>query len=104
MSIISYLGRAVLSGSAALALVASAQAAELVPGKKPRKALLRITLTEGRNREIRRLLAALNVRINKLKRTSFGPVRLGELSAGEFRPLTAIEVEQLESLVGRTRD
>lgn len=84
--------------------LARAAQAELGPGPKPRKGLLRITLTEGRNREIRRLLAALNVRINSLKRTSFGPVRLGGLQAGAIRRLEAPEIEQLKSLVRRTQE
>ena len=84
--------------------VAAARSAEFVRGRRPRKALLRITLTEGRNREIRRMLAALNVRINSLKRTSFGPIDLGPLEAGRFRLLTDSEVDRLKSIVGRTRE
>ena len=78
---------------------AAAREATIGSAGRPRKALLRITLTEGRNREIRRLLAALDVRINSLKRTSFGPVRLGDLAVGKSRPLTAREVGALKSLV-----
>lgn len=84
--------------------LAAAREAEVRPSVRPRKALLRITLTEGRNREIRRLLAALDVRINSLKRTSFGPVRLGDLAVGSSRPLTAREVGALKSLVKKTQE
>jgi 23S rRNA pseudouridine2605 synthase len=84
--------------------LAMTQEASIGPAGRPRKALLRITLTEGRNREIRRLLAALDVRINTLRRTSFGPIRLGDLAAGEFRPLTTGEVGALHSLVKKTQE
>ena len=55
-----------------------------------------VTLAEGRNREVRRLCAALELRVERLVRTRFGPVKLGSLPAGKTRPLTAREREALE--------
>lgn len=49
---------------------------------------LEITLDEGKNRQIRRLLEMLDVRVLRLVRVSIGPLALGELRKGEVRPLT----------------
>jgi 23S rRNA pseudouridine2605 synthase len=57
---------------------------------------LEIILDEGRNREVRRLLARVGHKVLRLKRIAIGPLRLGNLSAGEYRPLTADEVRELK--------
>ena len=57
-----------------------------------------VTIAEGRNREVRRLCAALGLDIHRLIRTSFGPVALGDLAAGATRPLTARERRALAEL------
>jgi 23S rRNA pseudouridine2605 synthase len=46
-----------------------------------------LVLTEGKNREIRRMMQALGLRILDLKRVSFGPVQLEGLAAGAYREL-----------------
>lgn len=58
--------------------------------------VLRITLREGRNREIRRLMETLGVTIHSLKRVAMGPVELGTLARGEWRELTDAERRALE--------
>jgi 23S rRNA pseudouridine2605 synthase len=58
-----------------------------------------ITLTEGKNREVRRLCEALDLEVEQLMRTQFGPVRLGKLPVGETRPLTPSERHAIQSLV-----
>ena len=60
-----------------------------------------VTLAEGRNREVRRLCEALDLRVDKLTRTQFGPVRLGELAPGASRALLPREREALERLLRR---
>lgn len=60
---------------------------------------LGLTLREGRNREVRRLLAALGVSIESLVRISFGPVRLGGLEPGGWRELAPEEVNALKAAV-----
>ena len=60
----------------------------------------RVSLREGRNREIRRLFAALDVPVNRLLRTDYGPVALGDLHRGMTRPLTGAELNSLYGAVG----
>jgi len=60
-----------------------------------RSSLLEILLTEGRNREIRRMMARVGHKVLQLTRIAFGSVRLGELPAGEYRELTPVEVRSL---------
>ncbi len=55
-----------------------------------------IVLTEGRNRQIRRMCEQLGYEVKKLKRVRVMNVRLGELAAGEIRPLSAGEVKTLK--------
>ena len=56
-----------------------------------RNAWLEIVLDEGRNRQIRRLLEALEIGVMRLVRVSVGPLELGELPKGEWRELSAGE-------------
>ena len=54
-----------------------------------------LELAQGRNREVRRLFAALGHEVVELRRTQVGPVRLGELPTGKWRVLSAAEVKSL---------
>lgn len=56
---------------------------------------IEMTLTEGRNRQVRRMLEAVDSRVLKLVRTAIGSLRIGELGIGKWRPLTAEEVAGL---------
>jgi pseudouridine synthase len=58
-----------------------------------------VTITEGRKREVRRLCSALGLGVERLVRTRFGPVELGELPIGETRRLTARERSELGVLL-----
>ena len=49
--------------------------------------VLQITLTEGKNREVRRMFEALGKPVRRLLRTQFGPFRLGNLRPGEWREI-----------------
>lgn len=74
--------------------------AERVRVRKTRdgkRLVLELTLREGRNREIRRMMKALGVRIRRLRRVSFGPVELGSLPSGGWRRLDRKEIEALET-------
>jgi pseudouridine synthase len=68
---------------------------EVLTHDASRKTLLKITLWEGRNRQIRRVAKALGHRVLSLHRTAIGPVRLGTLSPGEYRSLSSEEVRAL---------
>jgi 23S rRNA pseudouridine2605 synthase len=57
---------------------------------------LEIVLQEGRNREIRRILARIGHKVVRLKRIAIGSLRLGELPVGESRALTRDEVRSLQ--------
>lgn len=56
---------------------------------------LELTLREGRNRQVRRMVEAVGNRVDSLRRVRFGPLTLGRLPEGEARRLTAAEVERL---------
>lgn len=60
---------------------------------------LEITLAEGKKREIRRMIAACGFTVVRLKRTSFGPVVLGDMRPGDWRPMTRDEVRGLRRSV-----
>jgi 23S rRNA pseudouridine2605 synthase len=59
---------------------------------------LTITISEGRNREVRRLCEAVGVQVDRLVRVKFGPVELGDLAVGKVRSLTKQERLALEKL------
>jgi 23S rRNA pseudouridine2605 synthase len=58
-----------------------------------------ITITEGRKRQVRRMLAHVGHPVLELEREAFGPLELGDLSSGEWRYLTDEEVEMLIQVV-----
>ena len=58
-------------------------------------AMLEFVLSEGRNRQIRRLCENAQIRVTRLKRVSEGPLQLGELPVGKWRELTQEELEAL---------
>ncbi|OGT54145.1 MAG: pseudouridine synthase [Gammaproteobacteria bacterium RIFCSPHIGHO2_12_FULL_63_22] len=60
-----------------------------------RNSWLEIVLDEGRNRQIRRLLQAFDVRVLRLLRIGIGPLRLGKLAKGAWRRLQPDEIESL---------
>lgn len=62
------------------------------------KSLVRLTLTEGRKREVRRIFAAVGHPVVSLKRISFGNIQLDDLAEGSVRPLTHREVMGLTKL------
>lgn len=77
---------------------ASADAAARLPAEEG--AVLLLTLHEGRNREIRRMMDELGARIRYLRRLSVGPVELGDLEPGAWRELTEEEVAALRRAAG----
>ncbi|MFY9916712.1 MAG: pseudouridine synthase [Nocardioidaceae bacterium] len=64
------------------------------------KSLVEMVIHEGRNRVVRRLLAAVGHPVLRLSRTAIGPIRLGSLRSGEVRELDSDELGTLLDLVG----
>ena len=64
---------------------------------------LEITLREGKNREIRRILARLGHKVQVLRRVAIGPLRLGDLPTGAHRALSREEVRRLREAIEYSR-
>jgi 23S rRNA pseudouridine2605 synthase len=62
---------------------------------------LEIVLSEGKNREIRRMLARLEHKVIRLRRVAIGPIQIGRLAKGKSRPLTGFEMDRLRRLAAR---
>lgn len=58
-----------------------------------------ITIAEGRYRHLRRMFAALNIHLIKLKRIRIGPLKLGDLKRGEWRFLNDDEIDKLKNIM-----
>ncbi|MGH9658845.1 MAG: pseudouridine synthase [Bryobacteraceae bacterium] len=57
--------------------------------------VLEMTITEGRNRQVRRMIEAVGGKVLKLVRTAIGPIRIGELPIGRHRALSPAEIRSL---------
>ena len=68
-----------------------------------RNAWLSIALDEGKNRQIRRMLEALDVSVLRLVRVAIGNLQLGELAKGAWRDLQSAEIEALRTPTGPRR-
>ena len=66
---------------------------------EPGRVVLRITIGEGKNRQIRRMCEALGLEVARLRRVSVGPIKLGMLQPGEWRELKPAEVGALRGAV-----
>jgi len=62
------------------------------------RSIVEITLREGRNRQVRRMLARIGHKVRELTRVRMGPLTLEGLAPGQFRPLTPREVRKLHEL------
>jgi 23S rRNA pseudouridine2605 synthase len=74
--------------------IARARSARPVAGSRGRSAV-KVVMTEGRKREVRRMLNAVGLPVRRLVRVRLGPIRLGRLRAGEVRELEPEEVREL---------
>ena len=79
---------------------ARAVSARVVDTREDR-AQLRLVLTEGRKREVRRMLDAVGLPVTRLLRLRVGPITLGRTPPGEVRPLTSDEVMALTRAADR---
>lgn len=69
----------------------------------PESSRVQVTMVEGRKREVRRMLEAVGHNVSRLRRVAYGPIRLGRLAPGQWRPLTAEEVAAIGSAGGPRR-
>lgn len=75
---------------------ARAARVKVVRAPDPHSTWLEIRLEEGRNRQVRRMLAALGLEVARLIRTQMGQIHLGKLGRGRWRPLTPEEVDSVK--------
>jgi len=57
--------------------------------------IVELELTEGKNREVRRLFETQNLAVRRLQRVQIGPIKLGQLPVGKWRVLTEPEIKSL---------
>lgn len=62
-----------------------------------------VGISEGRNRQIRRMFEAVGIDVRKLKRIAYGPVLLGDMLPGDFRRLSEEEIDELYEAAGQKR-
>jgi len=67
-------------------------------GRRDRDGILQLTIREGRNRQVRRMCEAVGHPVQSLKRTRIGPIADRRLKPGQWRELSAAEVEKLTLL------
>jgi len=70
-----------------------------VMGSRGKSTILEVTLSEGRNREIRRLFSRVGHKVMKLERVAFGPLRLRGVAIGKFRQLSREEMKLLREYI-----
>ncbi len=61
---------------------------------------IEMTITEGRNRQVRRMIEAIGSKVMKLTRVAIGPLRIGDLQVGRHREITADELTLLQQSAG----
>lgn len=80
---------------------ADVEAIAVTPGSRDSVlAELRIVIREGRHRQVRRMVHAIGHKVQSLRRTGFGPLKLGRLKVGGWRVLGEAEVAALRRAVG----
>ena len=67
--------------------------------KEEGRAVLLLTIREGRNRQIRKMCEAVGLEVARLKRISIGPLKLGMLKPGEYRELTSAELTAIRNCI-----
>ncbi len=78
----------------------TAPAAVRVLDEVGRKTWLEMSISEGKNHQIRRMCEAVRLPVDKLQRVRIGPLKLGNLPPGQLRPLSEAEVAALRVAVG----
>lgn len=79
-------------------ITAPAQAKLVTMKRSNRTSVVRLTIHEGWNHQVKRMFAAIGYTVTRLKREQFGFLTLGDLNPGEWRELTAFEVDKLSKM------
>ena len=72
--------------------------------REPGRAVIQMTIYEGRNRQVRRMCEAVGLEIARLRRVSIGPLKLGMLPPGQWRELTPAELKALRASVQKAQN
>jgi 23S rRNA pseudouridine2605 synthase len=75
---------------------------QVLPGRQEGRATVRMTIREGRNRQVRKMLEAIGHPVDHLKRVAIGPLRDARLKIGYWRDLTSEEVALLKKAAAAT--
>lgn len=73
----------------------------LVLDKQPGRTVLQMTISEGRNRQIRKMCEAVGLEVARLKRTAVGPIKLGMLKPGTWRDLKPEELRAPRNVISK---
>ncbi|RMH00164.1 MAG: rRNA pseudouridine synthase, partial [Aquificota bacterium] len=73
-------------------------------GYQGEDSLLEVVFTEGRYHLVKRFMVYFGHRVKRLKRTAIGPVELGDLKAGQWRPLSQEELKALKSALNMAHE
>ena len=73
----------------------------LVLDKQPGRTVLQMTISEGRNRQIRKMCEAVGLEVARLKRTAVVPIKLGMLKPGTWRDLKPEELRALRNVISK---
>jgi len=65
-------------------------------GSEGGRAVVELRISEGKKRQVRRMMSAVGHPVTRLVRVGFGPVQLGDLPVGAVRPLEKNEIEALK--------
>ena len=69
--------------------------------QQPGRVVLQMTISEGKNRQIRRMCEAVGLEVDRLKRTYIGPIKLGMLQPGDYRELTPAELSAIRGYMNK---
>ena len=78
----------------------SGQSKATIVSRNEKQSIIRTTITQGRTRQVRRMLEAVGYNVVHLMRTGFGKLRLGDLKVGDYRFLEKNEVDDMKRMVG----
>lgn len=72
--------------------------------KEVGRVVLQITISEGKNRQIRKMCESVGLEVARLKRTTIGPIKLGMLKPGTWRELTPAELTAIRNAMKKTKE